>query len=80
MASLAALVALDLAATRIKRLPRLKRLVALETLVLSDTFVTKVWALRKVTTLKRLDLVGTEVPEDKVAKLREALPECTIEY
>ena len=58
----------------------LKRLVALETLILSDTFITKVWGLRKLTTLKRLDLVGTEVPEDKVARLREAMPECAIEY
>ena len=79
LASLEGLVSLDLAATPVKRLPRTKRWVALERLVLSDTFVTKVKRLRKLLTLKHLDLMGTEVSEEEIAKLTEALPECTIE-
>ena len=76
---LEALTTIDLAGTPIKRLPDLRRLVALETLLLSDTGIKKVAGLKRNPTLKLLEIVGTEVSDEQVEKLQEALPECVIE-
>lgn len=52
----------------------------LKTLDLSDNSISSVKALMSMTQLRRLNLSGNPLTEEQVQSLREALPECEIEF
>lgn len=70
---------LHLAGNNISSLTSLRDMTALDTLDLSDNVnITDIEPLMELTNLSTLDLTGTDVSKEDIAKLKEALPNCTI--
>ena len=52
----------------------------LRSLSLADTLVSDVLPLAELKYLRELDLQNTQVSDEQVQELRQALPNCSIEY
>lgn len=70
---------LSLSWTKVTDLEPMKGLTSLQELYLSGTKVADLQLIRELRSLQRLDLRGMHVSDEEVAKLREALPDLTIQ-
>ena len=71
---------LNLSGNRIQSVTSLTGLTALEELNLSGNLIESVVPLAQLTGLKRLNLSGNPIPDESIAALRQALPECQISF
>lgn len=74
------LTELNLSDNALEDITPLSCLKALETLDLSDNSVDSVKTLMSMTGLKKLDLSGNPLTDEQIESLREALPDCEIEF
>lgn len=78
LSGLVALQRLDLNDTKVRDLSPLSTLTELEWLALRRTAITDVSPLLEMTRLQRLTLRSVKVPEEALAQLVSALPECKV--
>ena len=80
LAKLESLHNLSLDNTNVSNLTPLAELTSLERLSLNNTHVSDLTPLAELTSLQELSLRNTPVSEEQVKKLRQALPNCSIDW